>query len=400
MKAREIIKDIHYVGVNDRVTVNFEEQWPLPYGVSYNSYIVKGTEATALIDTVKIDTLNEYIKRIGTEKIDYLVVNHMEPDHSGSIPEIVKRFPNLKIVCNATAAAMVKGFCHIDEPERMHIIKDGDSVSLGDISLRFYMTPMVHWPETMMTYVPERNTIFSGDGFGCFGALNGGIVDTEMETEHYIPEMYRYYSNIVGKYGRSVMAALNKLKAIQIDYICPTHGPVWHERIAEVVEIYRRLASYEPERGVVIVYGSMYGNTAEAAEEIATALNRLGERKIIVHNASHSSMSQMISDAFRYDTLIVGSCVYSMTLFPPVQSFLTAMETREIKNKVLGGFGSFSWANGVAEKKFNEFAESVKLPLASTFSFKHGMSDGTAQDTRQFAEQIQAARKEASYPVH
>lgn len=392
MKTREIIKDIHYVGVNDRVTVKFEEQWPLPYGVSYNSYIVKGTEATALIDTVKIDTVNTYLRKIGGEKIDYLIVNHMEPDHSGSIPEVAKLYPDMKIVCNATAAGMIRGFCHIYDDSRFLIVKDGDEISLGDHSLRFYMTPMVHWPETMMTYVPDLKTIFSGDGFGTFGALNGGIIDNELETGVFFREMYRYYSNIVGKYGRSVINALNKLKDVELEYICPTHGPVWHDKISKVVEITRRLGSYESEPGVVIIYGSMYGNTTEFAEEIASHLSEMGEKNIIIHNAAHSEMSEMISDAFRYDTLLVGSCVYSMRLFPPVEAFLNAMETREIKNKTFGGFGSFSWANGVSEAKFRDFSERLKLPLAATFSFKHAMNDGTAKSAREFAEQIQQAR--------
>ena len=393
MNTREIIKDIHYVGVNDRVTEKFEAQWPLPYGVSYNSYIVKGSDATALIDTVKVDAVNNYLKKIGSEKIDYLIVNHMEPDHSGSIPEVAKAFPEMKIVCNAIAAGMIKGFCHIEDESRFMIIKDGDELSLGNHTLRFYMTPMVHWPETMMTYVADLKTLFSGDAFGCFGALNGGIIDTELETGLYFEEMYRYYSNIVGKYGRSVIMALNKLKGAELDYICSTHGPVWHDRISEVVEITRSLANYESKPGVVIVYGSMYGNTAEAAEEIANELSRAGEKRITIHNASHSTMSDMIRDAFVYDTLIIGSCVYSMRLFPPVESFMTAMETREIKNKTLGVFGSFSWANGVAENKFKEFAERIKLPIASVFTFKHGMSDGTADNAREFARQIEAARK-------
>ncbi|MDE7413666.1 MAG: FprA family A-type flavoprotein [Muribaculaceae bacterium] len=394
MKTREITTDIHYVGINDRVTVKFEEQWPLPYGVSYNSYIVKGSEATVLIDTVKIDAVNRYLQKIGSEKIDYLVVNHMEPDHSGSIPEVCKIFPEMKIICNAIAKQMIKGFCHVEDEDRFMVVKDGDELNIGNHTLRFYMTPMVHWPETMMTYVIDLRVLFSGDGFGSFGAPNGGIIDTEIDTDLFLnKEMYRYYSNIVGKYGKSVMMALAKLKDLPLDYVCSTHGPVWHDKIPEVMEITRRLASYESEPGVVIIYGSMYGNTTEAAEEIAQELNLLGEKKIIIHNAAHSEMSDMISDAFRYDTLIVGSCVYSMRLFPPVEAFLTAMETREIKNKTFGGFGSFSWANGVAEKKFNEFTETLKLPLAATFSFKHGISDGSANDAREFARQIMAERK-------
>lgn len=394
MNIREIVKDIYYVGVNDRVTDLFEAQWPLPYGVSYNSYIVRGSEATALIDTVKIDEVRAFFNKLGGIKIDYLVVNHMEPDHSGSIPEVMRAYPDIKILCSQQAVPMLKGFCKIEDESRIMVMKDGESVSLGNKTLKFYMIPMVHWPETMATYVEEDEVIFSGDAFGCFGALNGGIIDTEMNTDLYISEMYRYYSNIVGKYGRFVTAALNKLKAINISYICSTHGPVWHERRGEVVEIYRRLAAYESEPGVVIIYGTMYGNTAEAAESIAAALSELGERNIKVYNAARAPMSQMISDAFRYDTLIVGSCTYSMRLFPAVESFLTAMETREIRNKVFGVFGSFTWAPGAAENKFTEFAERLKMPLSASFSFKHAMSEAAFGDAREFANTIMEKRSQ------
>ena len=203
MNIQEITKDIFYVGVNDRVKHKFEALWPLPYGVSYNSYIVAGTEKVALIDTVCIEEVREYFNNIdaiaGNRRIDYLVINHMEPDHSGSIPEIVRAYPDIRIVGNSKTIDMIKGFYHIDSDERFLEIKDGDTLQLGDMTLRFYLTPMVHWPETMMTYVEEREVLFSGDAFGTFGALNGGVTDKDMETDVFINEMYRYYSNIVGK---------------------------------------------------------------------------------------------------------------------------------------------------------------------------------------------------------
>ena len=228
MNIKQIVAGIYYAGVNDRVTSLFEGLWPIPKGVSYNSYIVAGSEKTALIDTVRIDTVRDFFNNIkgliGDRKIDYLVVNHMEPDHSGSIPEIVRAYPELKIIGNAQTVGMIKGFYHIDDPDRFLTIKDGEEVSLGDMTLRFYLTPMVHWPETMMTYVPERKTLFSGDAFGCFGALSGAVVDTEMTTDLYFPEMHRYYANIVGKYGMHVQRALKKLAGVEFDYICSTHG--------------------------------------------------------------------------------------------------------------------------------------------------------------------------------
>ena len=394
MNIKEIVPGIHYAGVNDRVTTLFEALWPLPQGVSYNSYIVCGSEKTALIDTVRIDEVRDFFNNIhdliADRPIDYLVVNHMEPDHSGSIPEILRAYPDLKVVGNSQTIQMVKGFYHIDDPERLLEIKDGGELSLGDMTLRFVTTPMVHWPETMMTYVPERKTLFTGDAFGCFGALNGAVVDSEMDTDRYIPEMYRYYSNIVGKYGQFVQRALKKLGGVEMDYICSTHGPVWHERIGEVVGIYNRLSLYQPEAGVTIIYGSMYGNTGEAAEEIARGLAEAGVRNIRVHNAAYASMSDMISDAFRYEGLIVGSATYSMHLFPPVEEFMIAMETREIKNKVFGWFGNHTWAPKIVGPTMEAYAQKMKLEISASLSVKQSLDDATRADAREFGRNFAA----------
>lgn len=395
MNIQEITKDIFYVGVNDRVKHKFEALWPLPYGVSYNSYIVAGTEKVALIDTVCIEEVREYFNNIdaiaGNRRIDYLVINHMEPDHSGSIPEIVRAYPDIRIVGNSKTIDMIKGFYHIDSDERFLEIKDGDTLQLGDMTLRFYLTPMVHWPETMMTYVEEREVLFSGDAFGTFGALNGGVTDKDMETDVFINEMYRYYSNIVGKYGRFVEKALEKLSGLKFSYICSTHGPVWCDKIPEVVNIVSRLASYKSERGVVIVYGSMYGNTAEVAEMIAREISALGIKRIIIHNASHSNMSDIINDAFRYETLIVGSATYSMRLFPPVETFMNAMETREIKNKVFATFGNYTWAAGAVTAKLKEFADRMKLPVTASMIVKQSASESTREEVREFARTVVSA---------
>lgn len=391
MDIREILNGIFYVGVNDRTTTLFESLWPLPYGVSYNSYIVKG-EKTALIDTVLIDESRGYESNIsaitGGKHIDYLVINHMEPDHSSSIPAILALNPEMKIVANRKAIEMVKGFYHITDESVFHEVKDGDSLDLGGKTLTFYMTPMVHWPETMMTYVKEEAVLFSGDAFGTFGALNGGITDTEMETDIYMAEMYRYYSNIVGKYGRSVQAALKKLSGLEIKFICPTHGPVWNDRVKEVVGLTDRLSRGESEEGVVIVYGSMYGNTAEVADCIARELSARGIKRIKVHNASHSSLSEMISDAFRYKGLIVGTPTYSMHLFPAVEAFLSALETREVKGKTLATFGSFTWAPNVIPAEFKSFCEKTGMEPVASMSIKQSMTEADRANAAQLAEAV------------
>jgi flavorubredoxin len=391
MKIRKITDRVSYTGVNDRATVRFEGLWPLPYGVSYNAYLVKGSSACALIDSVELGHSREFMDNIhemlDVEKIDYLVVNHMEPDHSGGIPRLLEAFPDIKIIGNAKTIQMIQGFYHIDNPDNFMEVKDGAEVQLGDRTLRFIMTPMVHWPETMMTYCPEERVIFSGDAFGTFGALNGGIIDDDLDCGLYIEEMYRYYSNIVGKYGRFVNSALQKITGLEIDYICSTHGPVWHSHIDEVGAIVHRLANYQPEKGVTIIYGSMYGNTADVAECFATTLNELGIRNIRIHNAGKSEMSDMISDAFRYEGLIVGSPTYSNDVFPPVQAFLNAMKTREIKHKVVASFGNCAWAP-MAAKSISTQLATLELTDAGTVAMKQSITPEVEAQVRSVAKEF------------
>ena len=245
MNIKEISESIYYVGVNDRTTQRFEGLWPLPYGVSYNSYIIK-SDKNALIDTVEQSEAGLFIDNIEKvlqgKNLDYLVINHMEPDHSGSIIDVVNRYPNVKIIGNTATVNMIKGFYGLENQELYQVVKDGECIDLGGKSLKFVMTPMVHWPETMMTYVCEDNILFTGDAFGTFGALNGAVVDYEMNTDIYFHEMYRYYSNIVGKYGVHVQRALTKVSDLNIQMICPTHGPVWKNELAKGVELVDNLS--------------------------------------------------------------------------------------------------------------------------------------------------------------
>lgn len=398
MNIKDITNDITYVGVNDRSKVRFEGLWPLPYGVSYNSYIVKD-EKNALIDTVELhempDLLDNLAKQLPGGTLHYLVVNHMEPDHSSGIPTIVDKFPDIKIVGNKQTISMIQGFYHIMDPDRFIEVKDGDEISLGSKTLKFVLTPMVHWPETMMTFCPETGTLFSGDAFGAFGALDGGVIDSELDIEVYYREMYRYYSNIVGKYGVYVQRAMakvaNNIGLDNIKYICSTHGPIWHKYMERTVALYDRLSRYEGEDGVVIVYGTMYGNTSQLVEAIAESLSARGVKPVIVHNACTDEMSDIISDAFRYKGLIVGSPTYSMTILPPVETFLRAMETREVKNKVMGAFGSFAWAPA-ALKEIKEFAQiRLKSPVVGEISMKQGFSEALRPEIEAMADNICAA---------
>lgn len=395
MNIKEIFSNVFYAGVNDRTTQRFEGLWPLPIGVSYNSYIIK-SDKNVLIDTVEKSesgTLAFKISEIlGNKTLDYLVVNHMEPDHSGSIVDIVRRYPNIKIVGNAITVQMIKGFYGLNDESLYHIVKDGDVIDLGTKRLRFILTPMVHWPETMMTYIEEDNILFSGDAFGTFGALNGAVFDYEMNTQPYFEEMYRYYSNIVGKYGKHVQRALAKASSLDIKFICSTHGPVWHKEINRVVEITDRLSRYEAEEGVVIVYGSMYGNTAKYAELAACRFAENGIKNIKVHNATYSEISDILADIFRYKGLIIGCPTYSMEIFPPIEALLKALETRELQNRSLGIFGSFTWASA-SKRKMIEYADKMKLPILAEVEIKQAGTSVNEEEISNLVDKVTKAVK-------
>ncbi len=282
----------------------------------------------------------------------------MEPDHSGTIALIKKYYPNIQIVGNKKTFQMMEGFYGISDGTVE--VKNGDSITLGKQTLQFVLTPMVHWPETMVTLaapsnLPQKgeakeaedrgNILFSGDAFGCFGALNGGIIDSQINCDTFWLEMERYYSNIVGKYGTPVQNALKKLAGVKLDYICATHGPVWHEYIDKVIGIYDRLSKYETEPGLVICYGTMYGNTERAAEVIARAASEAGVKNIVVYNVSKTHHSYIIRDVFRYRGLIVGAPTYNTALYHEMDVLLSELAGKDIKNHLLGWFGSYGWAS-------------------------------------------------------
>lgn len=381
----EITNGIHYVGVNDRHKHIFEGLWPLPYGVSYNSYII-ADEKIALVDTVEADFFTQYLDNIrsviGDRPIDYIIVNHMEPDHSGSLTLIKKYYPNAKIVGNKKTFGMMQGFYRVgnDADGDTLEVKNGDTLQLGSHTLAFTLVPMVHWPETMVTLDTTANVLFSGDAFGCFGALNGAYIDAEMNCDIYWDEMLRYYSNIVGKYGTPVQQALKKLAGVKMDYICSTHGPVWHEHIERVVGMYDRLSRYEGADGLVIAYASMYGNTERAAEVIARAASEAGVKNIIMHDMSRTHHSYIIADIFRYRALILGAPTYNNGLYPQMESLLSELAGRDMKNRLLGWFGSFSWA-GKAVKTIGEWNE-TRLhfePVGTPVEIKQSLDEATTR---------------------
>lgn len=399
MKTERISERIHYVGVNDRTTHRFEGMWPLPMGVSYNSYLIEGSEKCAIVDGVEVShslQLVDHINELLTgRKPDYLIINHMEPDHSGAIRILRNVYPDLIIVGNAQTLSMVKGF--YGEEGGTLAVKDGDTLSLGpETTLQFALTPMVHWPETMMTYLREEQTLFSGDGFGCFGALNGAVIDNEMDTERYFPEMVRYYSNIVGKYGTFVQRALKKLAGTELSTICPTHGPVWRSEIAKVVGLYDTLSRYEPlDNGVTIIYGSMYGNTELMAETAADALADAGIKEISVLNASVTDLSYIIADIFRHRGLVIASPTYSNTLFPPITAVMEAISIRGIQNREILTIGSHTWAHQAVYEMGRHLTDAKLTTITDPVIVKQAPDSDTLARIRTAATTLAKKLKEA-----
>ena len=393
--GQKLSERIYWTGVYDRRKHLFENMWPLPEGVSYNSYLIKD-EKCALMDTVESGSDRSYLDWLADtlegRPLDYLVIHHMELDHSGEIENLVRQYPDVRIVGNAKTFRVLEAY--FGKLPNLVEVKDGDTLSLGYHNLKFVFTPWVHWPETMMSYDTTDGVLFSGDAFGCFGTLDGGIKDTQLNTSKYWDEMYRYYSNIVGKYGSAVQTALKKLACIDIKTICSTHGPVWEQEVSRVIDIYDRLSRYESEPGVVIAYGSMYGHTEQMAEEIAREVAANGIKNIVMHNVSHDDPSYILQSIFRYRGLIIGSPTYSNRLYPEVDMLTQMIATRDIKNRIFGYFGSFSWA-GAAVKHLAAFGESMKWEtLPCCVEMKQGLTPEIKERCRALGCEMASRMKE------
>ena len=337
----EITKDIVYLGVNDHAVDLFESQYSVPNGMAYNSYLIMDDQ-TVVMDTVDAHFTDEWITKIaaalGDRAPDYLVVQHMEPDHAGNIRKLAEKYPEMKIVGNAKTFPMMKQFFTIDGlDDRSVVVKEGDTLSLGNHTLQFVMAPMVHWPEVMVTYEQSEKLLFSADGFGKFGALD---VD-----EDWACEARRYYFNIVGKYGAQVQALLKKASALDIKMILPLHGPILKEDLGYYLGLYNTWSSYQPEsKGVFVAYASIHGNTAKAAEKLGEMLKEKGAEKVVVSDLSRSDMAENIEDAFRYDRIILMASSYDGGVFPVMEDFLMHLKSKNYQNRKIGLVENGSWA--------------------------------------------------------
>lgn len=364
MNLHKITSHVTYCGVNDRMTDLFEGLWVMPEGVTYNSYIVKGENATAIIDGASAGSAEAYIehvnKALGGRKPDYLVINHCEPDHTGAVKALLREFPELTVVSNAKALDMIKGFYGITDGVKC--VADMEELLLGGATLKFFLTPMVHWPETMMTLLVEDKVLFSGDAFGCFGALDGAVTDEDIDTGMFMDEMYRYYGCIVAKYGAFVEKAVKKLSSAEFKVICSTHGPVWKRTVAQVVDRYLTMARWGAEEGVTVVYGSMYGNTAALAEAFAERLAAAGIEHVAVHDASRTPASTILADVMRYRGIVLASPTYNTEIYPPVDYIARALVSRCVANRAVAVLGSYTWG-GQAVRKLTAMLSDTKAEI-------------------------------------
>ncbi len=398
MIKQKINQNTYYLGVNDTKTDLFEALWPLEQGVTYNAFLIKDKK-TALIDTVEAKFTDEFIKELqkllGDNKLDYLIINHMEPDHSGALPQLKELYPDLTIVGNKKTASFVKGFYHLPK-SAVKIVKSGDELSLGQHRLQFEQAPMVHWPESMMTYDQTTQILFSNDIFGGFKTVGDKIfADQHSDINEFESEARRYFSNIIGAYTRPTQRALKIADDLDITMVAPAHGLVWKENPNQIIDWYRDWAEFKAESGVTIVYGSMYGHTKKIAQVLADNLKANGVEKINLLDAARTHTSELINSFWQLKGLVIGSSTYTNDIFPPIKTFISALEERRVQNRSLGLFGSYSWTGG-ALKGLKKFADDSRLELVEpSFRTDYGQLNAEIErKVKQLAENMAAKLRE------
>lgn len=383
---KEITEDIFYVGVNDHITDLFEGQYKVPRGMAYNSYVILD-EKTAVFDTVDHRFSSEWLSNLDSvlsgKNPDYIIIQHMEPDHSSSLEDFIKKYPNAKIIATPKAFDMMNAFFpDLDITQKTIAAENGGSFSLGKHEFSFIYAPMVHWPEVMLTYDKTSKTLFSADAFGKFGSL-----DTE---EDWACEARRYYFGIVGKYGAQVQALLKKAAALEIERICPLHGPILNENIEYYVNLYDIWSSYRAEsKGIFIAYTSIYGNTKKAALSLAEKLKEKGCEKVALSDLAEDDMAEAVEDAFRYDRLVLASPTYNADVFPFMRHFIEALTERNYQNRTVGFIENGSWAPTAAKvmKKMLENSKNISF-LSNDVTIKSAPNDETEKALDSMAEEL------------
>ncbi len=382
---KKITENITYIGVDDKNLDLFESQYIVPNGVSYNSYVIHDEKIT-IMDTVDKRKTNDWIdnlkKDLNEKKPYYLVISHLEPDHSSNIEYLSKEYPELKIILSAKAANMLPQFINEDISNRLVIVKEGEEINIGKHTLKFIMAPMVHWPEVMFTYEEKEKTLFTADAFGKFGTL-----DTK---EDWTCEARRYYFNIVGKYGMQVQTVFKKIANLEIERICPLHGPILDENLDYYINKYDIWSNYKPEDdGVLIAYNSIHGNTKEAVEKLKEILEEKGAKKIVTSDLSREDMAEVIEDAFRYDKLVIASPTYDAGLFPTTEKFLRHLKHKNYQNRKIALIENGSWAPMSAKLMKDIIADLKDINLIEkTVTIKTKMTDENIKEMEELAKEL------------
>lgn len=385
MKDIKITDTVKYIGVDDKTLDLFESQYIIPNGVSYNSYVILDEKVTVM-DTVDERATEEWFANLERElngrTVDYLVVSHMEPDHAANVQRLIEKYPEMKVVGNAKTFNMIPQFFDVDLDDKKVIVKEGETLNIGKHTLQFFMAPMVHWPEVMVTYEQSEKILFSADGFGKFGALDAD--------EAWTCEARRYYFNIVGKYGVQVQALLKKAATLDIEMICPLHGPILKENLGYYIDKYNTWSSYAPEdEGVLIAYASIHGNTAKAAQKMAEILEAQGAKKVAITDLTRDDMAEAIEDAFRHSHLVVAASTYDNGIFPCMEDFLLHLKAKNFQKRTVAIMENGSWAP-TAGKQMKAILEGMKdITICDTVvTIKSTMNDANIQTMEEVAKTL------------
>lgn len=392
--TRKVTDDLIYVGGSDRRLSRFENLFPIPRGVSYNSYVLLD-EKTVLFDTADESISRQYIENVvhalNGRPLDYMVVQHMEPDHCAMIDDMLRRYPEAKMVCSAKAVGMFAQFYGTDVAARALVVKEGDKLSTGEHTLHFVMAPMVHWPEVMVTYDEKDKILFSADAFGTFGALAGNIFDDEITFDTtWMNDARRYYTNIVGKYGVQVQALLKKAASLDIEMICPLHGPIWRKDLGLLLEKYQKWSTYEPEdKTVMIAYATMYGNTENAANVLAGMLADKGVKNIAMYDVSETDVSELVAESFRCSHLVLAAPTYNSRIQPKMEAYLSDIKALNLQNRTVAVIDNGTWA-ATAGKQMIGTLEGMKnmTILENTISIKSALAENQLGALEALADEL------------
>ena len=392
--VRKIENDIYWVGSESRKFQLFENVIPIQKGISYNSYLLVD-EKTVLFDTVDYDVGKQFLENVEYvlegRPLDYIIVNHMEPDHSALIEELILKYPNLKIIGNNQTAKMLKQFFDFEVDSKIIVVTEGETLNTGNHTLRFIFAQMVHWPEVMFTYDETSKLLFSADAFGSFGALNGNLYNDDTDFEKtYLSSLRRYYCNIVGKYGMQVQNVFKKLETLEIQKICPLHGPIWRNNLQYIFDKYNKWSKYEPEeKAVIIIYSSVYGNTENVANVLANKLSEKGAKNIKVFDVSHVDSSVLVAESFKVSNIAIISTTYNMGVFPKIEEYIDHIKRMNLQNRTISILENSTWAPGISKIIKEKISEMKNMAiLESTMAIKSSVKSEQEGELEAVADSI------------